>query len=72
MSVKERLINDINYLPEHTLQAISIIVNEIKVQYSNNKAPAQPHPVYGSGKGKMWIADDFDAPLFTEKHFPKP
>ena len=24
---------------------------------------AKPHPVYGSGKGLMQIADDFDAPL---------
>lgn len=24
---------------------------------------AKPHPVYGSGKGLMQIAEDFDAPL---------
>lgn len=24
---------------------------------------AKPHPVYGSGKGMMQIAEDFDAPL---------
>jgi len=23
----------------------------------------KPRPVFGSGRGKMWIADDFDAPL---------
>ena len=29
MSVKEQLINDIQLLPDHTLEAISIIVREI-------------------------------------------
>ena len=27
------------------------------------KETAKPRPVYGSGKGLMQIADDFDAPL---------
>ena len=26
-------------------------------------------PVYGSGKGKMWISDDFDAPLDELKEY---
>ena len=26
-------------------------------------ADTKPRPVFGSGKGKMWISDDFDAPL---------
>lgn len=25
--------------------------------------PSKAHPVFGSGKGKVWIADDFDEPL---------
>ena len=29
----------------------------------------KPHPVFGSGKGKMWIADDFDAPLDELKEY---
>ena len=61
MSVKEQLINDIKLLPEHTLQVISIIVREFVVLHSKTEAEARP--VFGSGKGQMWIADDFDAPL---------
>ena len=61
MSVKEQLINDIKQLPDYALQAISIIVKEIIALYSKNET--ERHPVFGSGKGKMWIADDFDAPL---------
>ena len=61
MSVKEQLINDIKLLPDNVLQAISIIVQDVTALY--NKAEAGQRPIFGSGKGKMWIADDFDAPL---------
>jgi len=29
----------------------------------------KPHPVFGSGRGKMWIADDFDALLDELKEY---
>ena len=61
MSTKEQLINDIKLLPEHTLQAIGIIVREIIML--NSETESKQRPVFGSGKGKMRIADDFDAPL---------
>ena len=32
-------------------------------------ADIKPRPVFGSGKGKMWIADDFDAPLDELKEY---
>jgi hypothetical protein len=60
MSVKEQLIDDINLLPDYTLQAISIIVKDLVVLNSKSKGN---RPVYGSGKGKMRIADNFDAPM---------
>jgi len=59
MSVKEQLVNDIKLLPDNVLNAISIIIKDIAELYSK----AEQRPVFGSGKGKMWIADDFDAPL---------
>ncbi|MCL2087987.1 MAG: DUF2281 domain-containing protein [Oscillospiraceae bacterium] len=61
MSVKEQLINDIKFLPEHTLQIISVLVEEFVMLHSKTKESLRP--VFGSGKGQMWIADDFDAPL---------
>jgi len=61
MTLKEQLINDIKLLPDSTVQAISVIVKEIIAL--NPETQTNPHPVFGSGKGKMWIADDFDAPL---------
>jgi hypothetical protein len=60
MSVKEQLIDDINLLPDYALQAISIIVKDIVVLNSKSK---EKRPVFGSGKGKMRIADNFDAPM---------
>ena len=67
MSAKEQLINDIKLLPDHTLQAISIIVKEIIS--SNYETEEKQRPIFGSGKGKMWIADDFDAPLEELKEY---
>ena len=61
MSVKKQLINDIEQLPDYALQAISIIVKEITAM--NSEAETNRRPIFGSGKGKMWIANDFDAPL---------
>ena len=67
MSVKEQLINDINQLPDNALRTISILVHEI--MNLNPESEARIRPVYGSGKGKMWIADDFDAPLDELKEY---
>ena len=63
MTTKEQLINDIRMLPEHTLQAISVIVKEIVLSNATQNHETKASPVFGSGKGKMYIADDFDAPL---------
>lgn len=67
MSIREQLISDIKTLPEHTLQAISVIVRELTAK--NSKSKEDLRPVYGSGKGQMWIADDFDAPLEELKEY---
>jgi hypothetical protein len=61
MEIRKQLINDLEILPEHTLRAISGVVKEFLVLTSKTEATARP--VFGSGKGQMWIADDFDAPL---------
>ena len=67
MSVHEQLISDIKQLPEHTLHLISGIVREFVALNSMTKV--KPRPVFGSGKGKMWIAEDFDAPLDELKEY---
>ena len=67
MSVQEQLISDIKQLPEHTLHLISGIVREFVALSS--LAETKPRPVFGSGKGKMWIAEDFNAPLEELKEY---
>ena len=62
MSVKEKLINDIKLLPDHTLQAISIIVEEIVMLNGKENNFDLPYK-RGCMKGKMWMSDDFDEPL---------
>ena len=67
MSARDQLINDIKLLPEHTIQVIGIIVKDIIAV--NAEIKPKPRPVFGSGKGQMRIADDFDAPLEESKKY---
>jgi len=67
MSIKQQIINDIELLPDHTLQAISVIVKEFILL--NHMAEVKPRPVFGSGKGLMYIANDFDEPLEELKEY---
>jgi len=61
VELKNQLIHDIEILPEHALRAISVVVKEFILLSS--KAEVITRPVFGSGKGQMWISDDFDVPL---------
>jgi hypothetical protein len=65
MEIRQRLINEIKTLPEQYLQAIGVIIKEFSVFASKPEATeaGKKRPVFGCAKGKMWIADDFDAPL---------
>ena len=72
MSVTEQLMNDIKLLPEHTLQAISIIVREIVMLNSKEELEEIKQKriaAFGSMKGRIWMADDFDAPLEDMKEY---
>ena len=69
MSVKEQLINDIELLPDDTLQVISIIVKKFivlsdKTADKNEKNLIDDRKaMFGCLRGKYNISDDFDAPL---------
>jgi len=43
------------------------VLDNHKLPFEVNKT--KPRPVFGSGKDKMWIADDFDAPLEEMKEY---
>ena len=68
MSVKEKLINDIELLSDHALQAISIIVEEIVMRNGQKNKFDLPYK-RGCMNGKMWISDDFDEPLEDFKEY---
>ncbi len=61
MITQEQLIHDIKLLPDSALQAVGMVVKEMITLHTAKEAP--PKPVYGSGKGRMRISEDFDAPL---------
>jgi hypothetical protein len=61
MELRNQLMNDIEILPEDAVKAISVVVQQFIVLATKTESTARP--VYGSGKGQMWIADDFNAPL---------
>jgi len=61
MELRNQLMNDIEILPEDAVKAINVVVQQFIILASKTEPTARP--VYGSGKGQMWIADDFDAPL---------
>ena len=67
MSIKQQIVNDIELLSNHTLQAISLIINEFILL--NHMAEAKPRPIFGSGKELMFIANDFDEPLEELKEY---
>jgi len=71
MSVKEQLINDIKMPPESILLEISAIIKE-HISLNDNKfndIGEKRRAMFGCMKGKMWIADDFDAPLEEMKEY---
>ena len=67
MSIKQELIKTIEFHPERALHIILVIVKELLRLESNTSQ--KPRPVFGSGKGLMWIADDFDEPLEDMKEY---
>ena len=71
MSVKEQLINDIEMLPENILIEISSIVKK-HISFNKNQTNdigEKRRAMFGCMKGKMWVADDFDAPLEELKEY---
>jgi len=58
--------NQLNELLEVVLKGEEIIItenNEPVIKFSPVKSVKKPPRQPGSAEGKVWIADDFDAPL---------
>ena len=71
MELRQQLIKDIELLPENILPDISAIIKERIAlnagQFSD--AGEKRRAMFGCMRGKMWISDDFDAPLEELKEY---
>ena len=71
MELRQQLIKDIEFLPESILLDISNIIKErIELNAGQmNDIGEKRRAMFGCMKGKMWISDDFDAPLEELKEY---
>jgi len=77
MTLQEQIINDIRQLPENVLQDLNGVVKRFLVLSSKEISTpktlgvdtsdysdfTQRFPLYGCAIDKIWMADDFDAPM---------
>ena len=71
MELRQQLHRDIEMLPENTLRTVSVFLRDIvMIEFKPTKNPLTPEEIVerrkallGCMKGKMWIAEDFNAPL---------
>ena len=65
MELRQQLIKDIELLPEDILLDINAIIKErIALDTKQfNDIGEKRRAMFGCMKGRMWIAEDFDAPL---------
>ena len=54
-------------LPEHLKQEVADFIDFLKTK--NVVSKSRPTPIFGSAKGKIKMASDFDAPLDDFKEY---
>jgi hypothetical protein len=71
MELKQQLIKDIELLPENILLDISSVIKEYVALNARQFTDVgeKRRAMFGCMKGKMWISDDFDAPLDELKEY---
>ncbi len=67
MSTSE-IINKIERLPDNFLKSVSDYIDFLLLQAKKDESVANEKK-FGSLKGKLWIADDFDAPIDEMKDY---
>jgi hypothetical protein len=65
---REKLMSDINEVPDAMMPKFYKVVHTIKEQFLTEKPTKHSPPArkLGLAKGKVWMADDFNAPLPDE------
>jgi hypothetical protein len=72
MNLKQQLIADVERLPEHSLHLVSVLIKEIismEKPKPTNDLVRRPPFTFGSMEGKIFISDDFDAPIDDMKEY---
>ena len=71
MELRQQLIKDIELLPESSLYDIRVIIKERAALNAKqfNDIGEKRRAMFGCMKGKMWVSDDFDAPLEELKEY---
>jgi len=71
MELRQKLIKDIESLPEDILLDISVIIKERIIINAKqiNDIGERRRAMFGCMRGKMRISDDFDAPLEELKEY---
>lgn len=74
MLTEELILQQTALLPEELKQAVLLYINFVVQQYqkqeniviTTSNTPTDRRGLFGVLKGKIWMADDFDAPLTEE------
>ena len=74
MPTEELILQQTTLLPEELKRAVLLYINFLVQQYQNQAVSEETtlieepktRGMFGVLKGKIWIADDFDAPLEEE------
>lgn len=63
------VIQKIEMLPDSFLKSVSDYIDFLLVKAKHASEPKYNKNKFGTLKGKLWIADDFDAPLDEMKDY---
>jgi Protein of unknown function (DUF2281) len=69
ITYRDKLLADINEVPESMLPQLYAIVHTIKEQMFKNIPPKKKAVIVrqlGNAKGRIWMSDDFNEPLPEE------
>ena len=63
------VIHKIEMLPEGFLKSVSDYIDFLLMKAKSESVASTSKKKFGTLKGKLWIADDFDAPLDEMKDY---
>ncbi len=68
MRARQQFVVDVERLSDPSFHLVRVIVDEL-ISMEQKTASVRPPFKFGCMKGKMWMAEDFDAPLEDMKEY---